>query len=531
MKHTISIILLIVLGFFSCKKEENKEVLFAQHDIVDTVRNVTIHVMPQDLLESQSDSVQAYYRKFKNYEIWYDRENREDLIAQIENCKYEGLNPEDYNLNKIYNIEIKRDSLEKEELLAYDVLLTETFEKLATHFYKGKVNPKEVAPNWDLFEKKTAVANWLEEAIPANKVATTLKGLLPKHWQYQQLKRALVEIDQFPASTFDSIRFVKKITLNDTFPALKKIKERLFFWKDYKRKDTLYTAVYDTITFKAMKRFQTRHGLLADGVVGASTIKALNYNKETRKQQILSNLERWRWYPKDLGKQYIIVNLPEFMLHYVVDQDTVAERKVVVGRPKRMTPVLSSKLSNFVFNPTWTVPPTIIKEDLAVEAAKNRGYFSRSRITIYNSKNQEVSPVNWNPNKPNNYRYVQTPGYNNSLGLVKFNFPNSHLVYLHDTNHREMFAYNYRALSSGCVRVENPVVLAKQILSSQEGDRWKSGEEVDKIIAKKDTYMVKVKQSIYIHQLYWTCWMNKNGLQFREDIYNLDLRVYSKLRS
>ena len=118
-----------------------------------------------------------------------------------------------------------------------------------------------------------------------------------------------------------------------------------------------------------------------------------------------------------------------------------------------------------------------------------------------------------------------------ALGLVKFNFPNSHLVYLHDTNHREMFAYNYRALSSGCVRVENPVVLAKQILSSQEGDRWKSGEEVDKIIAKKDTYMVKVKQSIYIHQLYWTCWMNKNGLQFREDIYNLDLRVYSKLRS
>lgn len=531
MKHAFLIFCLLVLGFISCKKENQENKLLAQHDIIDTIKNVTIHVMPEDLLENQTDSVKSYYKKFKNYEIWYDRENREDLIAQIENCKYEGLNPEDYNLNKIYNIEIKRDSLEKEELLAYDVLLTETFEKLATHFYKGKVNPKEVAPNWDLFEKKTAVANWLEEAIPTNKVATTLKGLLPKHWQYQQLKRALVEIDQFPTSTFDSIRFIKKITLNDTLPTLKKIKERLFFWKDYKRKDTLYTAVYDTITFKAMKRFQTRHGLLADGVVGASTIKALNYNKETRKQQILSNLERWRWYPKDLGKQYIIVNLPEFMLHYVVDQDTVAERKVVVGRPKRMTPVLSSKLSNFVFNPTWTVPPTIIKEDLAVEAAKNRGYFSRSRITIYNSKNQEVSPVNWNSNKPNNYRYVQTPGYNNSLGLVKFNFPNSHLVYLHDTNHREMFAYNYRALSSGCVRVENPVVLAKQILSSQEGDRWKSGEEVDKIIAKKDTYMVKVKQSIYIHQLYWTCWMNKNGLQFREDIYNLDLRVYSKLRS
>lgn len=531
MKHTISIILLIVLGFFSCKKEENKEVLFAQHDIVDTVRNVTIHVMPQDLLESQSDSVQAYYRKFKNYEIWYDRENREDLIAQIENCKSEGLNPDDYNLTKIYNIEIKRDLLEKEELLAYDVLLTETFEKLATHFYKGKVNPKEVAPNWDLFEKKLAVSNLLVEAIPSNKVATTLKGLLPKHWQYKMLRQALIDIEKYPNSKFDSIRFSKKIVLNDTTSVVKKIKERLIFWNDYKRKDSVLTGVYDTITFKAVKRFQSRHGLLADGVIGAGTIKALNYTKETRKQQILANLERWRWYPKDLGKQYIIVNLPEFKLHYVIDNDTVAERKVVVGRPKRMTPVLSSKLSNFVINPTWTVPPTIIKEDLAVDAAKNRGYFSRSRIKIYNSKNQLVSPQSWNPNKPNNYRYVQDPGYNNSLGLVKFNFPNSHLVYLHDTNHREMFAYNYRALSSGCVRVENPVELAKQILSSQDGDRWKDGKEIDKIISKKDTYMIKVKQSIYIHQLYWTCWTNTNGLQFRDDIYNLDLGVYAKLRS
>lgn len=531
MKHNFFIFLIVVLGFFSCKKEENKDVLIAQHDIIDTVRNVTIHVMPEDLLENHSDSVKTYYKKFKNYEIWYDRENREDLIAQIENSKSEGLNPDDYNLTKIYNIEIKRDSLEKEELLAYDILLTETFEKLASHYYKGKVNPKEVYPNWDLFEKKIAVSNLLTEAIPNNKVATVLKGLLPTHLQYKMQKSALIEIEKFPNTKFDSIRFTKKIVLNDTVGSIKKIKQRLIFWNDYRRKDSVLTAVYDTVTFKAVKRFQLRHGLVADGVIGASTIKALNYNKETRKQQILANLERWRWYPKDLGKQYIIVNLPEFMLHYVIDNDTVAKRKVVVGRAKRMTPVLSSKLSNFVINPTWTVPPTIIKEDLAVDAAKNRGYFSRSRIKIYNSKNQLVSPNSWNPNKPNNYRYVQDPGYNNSLGLVKFNFPNSHLVYLHDTNHREMFAYNYRALSSGCVRVENPVEFAKQILAGQDGERWKDGKEIEEIIAKKDTYMIKVKQSIYIHQLYWTSWINKNGLQFRDDIYNLDMGLYLKLRS
>jgi len=123
--------------------------------------------------------------------------------------------------------------------------------------------------------------------------------------------------------------------------------------------------------------------LLADGVIGGGTIKALNYNKETRKSQILANLERWRWYSRNLGEQYILINLPNYELNYVKEGDTLATHKIVCGRPVRRTPILSSKLSNFVFNPTWTVPPTIIKEDLSVEAAANRNYFSRNRITIY----------------------------------------------------------------------------------------------------------------------------------------------------
>lgn len=553
----------------SCKNSK-KEVFVESEDYFDTVRKITIHAIPEDLLADKSDSIRSFYKQFENHEIWVDRENREDLIAQIQNAKNEGLNPEDYNINKIFRLELRQDSLEVEEKLAYDILLTQTYEKLCNHYYRGKLNPNEVYNNWDLFEKKLSISNLLKEAIETKKITASIKNLLPSHPVYISLKEALVAIDKLPESKFDSIDKNVKIKFNDNALVIKKIKQRLVYWKDLKQQDSIYTSKYDSKMLEAVKKFQARHGLFADGVIGIGTIKALNFNKETRRGQILANLERWRWFSRNLGEQYILINLPDYELDYVKENDTVATHKIVCGRPQRMTPILSSKLSNFVFNPTWTVPPTIIKEDLTVEASANRNYFSKNRITIYKGKNTIISPSEWNPEKAESYRYVQTPGYNNSLGVVKFNFPNHHSVYLHDTNHRDYFEYKYRALSSGCVRVENPVALAKKVLEDQDKGRWKSLEvirkeraekeaklklnknykpkkltpeeaeakqkmlaeekdAIDKIIADKETYYIKVTQPIFIHQLYWTSWSDKKGLQFRDDIYNLDKTLYDKL--
>ncbi len=554
----------------SCKNSK-KDVFEESEDYFDTIRKITIHAIPEDLLADKSDSIRSFYSQFENHEIWVDRENREDLISQIEKTKNEGLNPNDYNITKIFQLELRTDSLQLEEKLAYDILLTQTYEKLCNHYYRGKLNPKEVYNNWDLFDKKLSIAKLLKEAIETRKIAVSIKKLLPNHPVYISLKEALVEVDKLPDTKFDSIDKNIKIKFNDNLEVVKKIKQRLVFWKDLNQQDTI-TSKYDTKMLKAVKRFQARHGLTNDGVIGIGTIKALNYNKDSRKGQILANLERWRWFSRDFGDQYLLINLPEYELDYIKDKDTIATRKIVCGRPKRMTPILSSKLSNFVFNPTWTVPPTIIKEDLSVEATANRNYFYKNRIIIYNGKNTVVSPYEWDPEKAESYRYVQTPGYNNSLGVVKFNFPNNHSVYLHDTNHRDYFDYKYRALSSGCVRVQNSVSLAKIILEEQDNGRWKSLEvirkerdekeaklklnknykpikltpeelaekqkmlaeekdEIDKIIAKKESYYIKVKQPIYIHQLYWTSWSDKKGLQFRDDIYNIDKTLYDKLRN
>ncbi|NHM04413.1 L,D-transpeptidase family protein [Flavobacterium celericrescens] len=528
MKIITTLLLLSIL--VSCKKEA-KTIAFDDSIIKDTIHNVIIRPVNPELLEGKSDSLKIYYQKLNFHEIWYLDENRNDLINEIKFCYQEGLNPVDYSFEFIENLEKKRKELSDEDIVKYDILLTESFEKLALHLHKGKLNPKELYKDWDLKPKEIALSPLLEKAITKKTVASTFKELKPNHIVYQLLKKSLIELDKFPNVTFTKIETKKeKIQLNDTLPEMVKIKKRLSYWNDYKNPDSIFTWAYDTLTFKAIKKFQGRHGLLQDGVIGKGTLNALNVTKNERREQIFANLERWRWYPTDLGKQYLIVNLPEYMLNYVVDNDTIATHRTVVGTPKRRTPILTSKLSNFVFNPTWTIPPTIIKEDLTPSATKNRNYFSSRKLTIFNNKGVEVSPYEWNPAKANSYRYVQKPGYNNSLGLVKFNFPNSHLVYLHDTNHRDYFVKTYRSLSSGCVRIENPLVLAKKILVKENPKKWDS-PEIDSIIKREKTKTVSVKDTVNIHIFYWTSWLENNQLQFRTDIYELDKELFLKLRN
>ena len=520
---------LFTFCFASCKRE-TEPIAFDNSIIKDTILNVIMRPIHPDLLLEKSDSVKLYYQKMNFHEIWYLNENRKDLINEIKSAYKEGLNPNDYEIKIIEDLESKRAKLNNEEIVKYDILLTETFEKLANHLYKGKLNPKELYTDWDLKPKEIALSSLLEDAIKEKKIATTFKAIKPNHIVYQLLKKSLVEIDKFPNIAFEKIIVKNKIVLGDTLPEMVKIKKRLAYWKDYRNRDSIITWVYDSITFKSIKNFQIRHGLAADGVIGQGTLNALNATKSERIEQIKVNLERWRWYPSDLGQHYLIANIPDYMLHYVTNKDTISSHKIIVGKPKRKTPILASKLSNFVFYPTWTVPPTIIKEDLTPAATKNRSYFSSTRITIYNSQGKEVSPYHWNPYRSRSYRYVQKPGQNNSLGIVKFNFMNRHSVYLHDTNHRDYFVKSNRSLSSGCVRVENPLALTKQILTEINPEKW-SGGEIDSILKQEKTKTVSVKDTVNVYLFYWTSWIENDKLQFRDDIYELDKALFLKLRN
>jgi murein L,D-transpeptidase YcbB/YkuD len=229
-----------------------------------------------------------------------------------------------------------------------------------------------------------------------------------------------------------------------------------------------------------------------------------------------------------MGKEYIIINIPDYKLTLVNNNDTLRTHRVIVGRAKRKTPVLSSKLTQVVFNPTWTVPPTILREDVIPAILKSRSYLTQSNIKVYDSNGRIVSPYEWQLSQAKTYRYVQSPGTFNSLGMVKIIFPNRFSVYLHDTNHRDYFDKIDRSLSSGCVRVDNPLELTEYILNDEVN--WNLGK-ITETLQNERTKFVNIRKEIAFHLLYWTAWSENNKLIFRDDIYNLDAALYDKLRN
>ncbi|CAC9974176.1 L,D-transpeptidase family protein [Flavobacterium panici] len=521
--------LLLVLSLISCKKEAPKPapvtVKKAPPIILTDERKVEVDTA---LLSTfKSETLKQFYTSSENKTVWGNLKKRQYVLSQLEKSEELGLNPEDYKAAQLEKFEKRISSLNDADLATYDILLTYNFEKYLEHLYKGKLDPKKLYTDWDLDEKTFDINSVLINAFNKNKLDSIVENVQPKSIVYKQLLKSLEIINSFPDEDIATIESLKKITLNDTNNEVINIKKKLLFWKDMTGKDSL-TDKYDQKTFESIKKFQARHGLADDGVIGPGTISALNYSKEKRKQQIIANLERWRWYPNEFAENYFLINIPDYSLNVVENQDTTLVRNIVVGTSKRKTPIITSVLKTVVFNPTWTVPPTILKEDVVPAMKRNRNYLAKKNITIYDTSGNVVDPHAWNENKPNNYRYVQSPGYNNSLGLMKILFPNHHSVYLHDTNHRNYFERSNRSLSSGCVRVENPLELAEHILDDPE--RF-SKVKIDTIIASKKTMSFKITKKYALYQWYWTAWSKKNQLIFRADIYNLDSDLYTKLRN
>ena len=522
-KYLFVILSLLLMG---CKKEN--PVAEPQNKQTDLRRDEKSIAFDSVVVTRKNDAtLTGFYRSYGFGTVWNTPGERKKVMELLQTSAKEGLFPEDYQVKKIEKLESKINALSDNEMVAYDLLLTASIQKYIWHLSNGKLNPKHIYRDWDLNRNKVDINATLKGGMEGDSLAQALESVKQKHVIYQSLKMALAKLDNFPKDTVKTMVFTEKIVRGDTSNILPGIKRRLMLWKDLATTDTI-TKIYDKKTWKAVKNFQRRHGLAADGVIGKSTVDALNFSVTRRKQQIIANLERWRWYPRDFGDHYIIINIPGYYLRVIKGKDTIERKRIVVGKSERKTPILSSTFNNIVFNPTWTVPPTIIREDLVPDATSNRSYFANRNITIYNSKGVVVDPQKWNPKNPRAYRYVQAPGYHNSLGVVKFNFPNHYTVYLHDTNHRDYFSKNYRSLSSGCVRVEDPLPLAQYMLN--DSVRW-SRARIDTLVSTRKTTTINLKQKIRLHQLYWTAWIEKNGdLEFRPDIYNLDEDLYQKLR-
>lgn len=499
--------LVVICLFLGCKKEDPKPAPIVKKKVpaIILTDERTVEIDTVLIGTYKNETLKQFYAASENQTVWGNLKKRTFVLSQLEKSEELGLEPEDYKISQLKKFESKVASLNDKDLAKYDILLTLNFEKFLNHIYKGKLDPKKLYTNWDLDEKEFDVNSVLIKGFNKNKLDSIVENIQPKTQTYKELLKALEIINTFPEDNINTIEATDKIVLNDTNPALTNIKKRLLYWNDMSGKDSL-NNIYNHKTFEAVKRFQERHGLASDGIIGAETIRALNYSKEDRKKQIIANLERWRWYPSELAENYFIINIPDYSLNVVENKDTTLVRNIVVGTSKRRTPIITSFLKTVVFNPTWTVPPTILKEDVVPAMKRNRNYLANKNITIYDTAGKVVSPMAWNENKPNNYRYVQSPGYDNSLGLMKILFPNHHSVYLHDTNHRNIFGRNNRSMSSGCVRVENPLELAQHILDVD--GNWPQ-DRIDTIIASKTTMSFKITKKYALYQWYWTAWSKK----------------------
>jgi murein L,D-transpeptidase YcbB/YkuD len=517
----------LVLLLVSCDKKKKTDTSIQNLQAVEITEEGKVLAIDSTYLAKTNDSiVKVFYQANENRTFWLAFNCRESLLNLLNSVEEEGLNLDDFDIKRLGKLEKSIPTLSDKELIDFDVLLTRNLKKYIEKTAKGSLKPKDLYKDWDLKENKIDVQQLLLNFQRKDSFDFAVNEVKPNHIIYQKLKHSLKLIDQFPNENFKKLEIKDKIVLNDTNDVLIEVKKRLSYWYDMKKPDSL-TNIYDETTFNAVKNFQSRHGLAPDGVIGKGTIASLNFTKQKRKEQIIANMERWRWYPRNFEKEYLIINIPDYSLSVVNEKDTLKTHRIIVGKASRSTPILSSKLSYVVFNPTWTIPPTILKEDVIPAATKNRGYFASKNLTIYEG-GTVVSPADWIPSKGRSYRYVQAPGSSNSLGLVKIMFPNQFSVYLHDTNSRGYFERDNRSLSSGCVRVQNPFELTEYLLDDSEN--WNK-EKIDEVLAESKTKNVNITKPIYLHILYWTAWSDKNLLLFRDDIYGLDADLYKKLRN
>lgn len=288
----------------------------------------------------------------------------------------------------------------------------------------------------------------------------------------------------------------------------------------------LYKNLEDT---KPKSRLYAMYKKAFEKYVPMTSVKDTVSSKGYMQKKVWVNFERTKWLQPNLGDNYVWINLPEYQLQVVQNDKIIKTHKVIIGKNSRKTPILSSAFNGIIINPKWTVPPTILKNDLVPKASANRGYFASNRLTIFDKKTgKEVSPDNWNPANYGSYRYVQKTGRLNSLGQIKFDFPNKHMVYLHDTNNRSRFVESNRALSSGCVRVEYPFDLAETIFGL-EGIEMKR-DKIDTLVVKEVTKNIKLNKKVNVHQVYLTAVIDStNNIHILNDVYSLDSKLYKRL--
>lgn len=439
----------------------------------------------------------------------------------ITTAREEGLNPETYHASLIE----KQWHKETATGLAYlELLLTDAFFRYSEHVGAGKMAPEEADFFWDIDAPLIDPVAQLRNLLTVENFEAALSGLPPSHAGYQRLRAALARYrQQAEWGGWPSIEdgpVLRLGHLHDHVPALR---QRLIVEGDLNLGPVQDERLFDQALKYAVERFQVRHGLRMDGVVGNDTRAVMNVPINERISNIKQNMDRWRWLPRNLGKRYILVNVAGFELAVVENNKPDFTMWVIVGKPGRPTPVIRGKVHSVVFNPYWTIPRTILLEDIIPRQKADPGYLKREGIRVLrNGEEQDPAKINWAKINKDYIPYIfrQDPGPKNPLGRIKFLFSNDFDVYMHDTPKRHDFSKEVRAFSSGCIRVEHPKKLASYLLGEENG--W-TREKVSNGIKSGENKKVPIAGRMPIYLLYFTAWVGEHDtVHFRPDVYKRD---------
>ena len=517
-----------IIGFFDRQTSQQLETILEARVIT-----LKLDVPGNDPLIRHNvlEIVQSRNLKPLWFDGWQIKPQAEILVEHIRNAVAHGLCGDQYFLPQLEGLMTLQKSFRKRNLpldpesrAILDLLLTQALQAYAVHMVEGQVDPALAHVDWRARTRQVDLRLLLDSAFENEKMNQVLDALLPPHVEYHRLVHALGDYRQISArGGWPKVPEGATIYPGHRDPRIRAVQKILMATGDLKGNSNT-GSLYSEQLVKAMKSFQVRHGLLADGVIGSRTLEQLNVPIEERIRQIELNLERWRWMPKNFGKHHIRVNVADYRLTVFEKDKPVLEMPVIVGTQYRKTPVFSAKITYLEFAPYWFVPPTILWEDKLPKIRENLNYLKDKHIKVLFDPEIdefiEPNDIDWTNIDMKDFPWFlrMDPGPWNPLGRVKFMFPNPFNVFLHDTDETSLFARNTSSFSSGCIRVERPEELASYLLQD-EFDQ----DQVSQMMMFDQPHKVFIKP-FPVHIQYWTAWVDSEGLlHFRPDLHYRDL--------
>lgn len=488
--------------------------------------------------------VDEFYRLNGWLPAWQEVASIEALVSALSRLEDDGLTPRDYYANTLLDDFRTSQQASVDAQASFDIKATQALLLALDHLSLGKVNPRDVDPDWDLSRAERGYSLLrVVHAVEDGDLESAFALARPTSAEYGQLREALSHYRRLEA--LGSVPRLagrdKSLRLGDDNNDVLVLRQRLALWGE----DNLLTAdsnaypmigaqsassnrhAFDAELERAVRRFQRRHQLQDDGVVGERTRLALNMPVASRIDQLRVNLERARWVrPTQTGEPRVWVDIAGYRLHYTRPNGQQWEGRVVVGTSRRETPTIHSAISHLTINPSWTIPPTIMREDVLPRVRQDVGYLTQHNMQVLSPSGEvlDAESIDWQ--RPGGLMLRQVAGSANPLGRVVVRFPNNDMIYLHDTPARGLFQRADRALSSGCVRVEGITEFA-QMLLQDSGSRYQLNTLLNSSGSDRN---VNLPQRIPVALQYLTAWPNAQGeVEFRDDIYRRDEALLAAL--